>query len=647
MARGVAPTGKRSPLVRRHILATSLIMCMHSINITLPWTIGVFMIRNFMGIGHDEMALGGTHLNNDSTWSAAAPVGWSSAAVAPAPELWVLASSQPGQGGGDFQTPRIGNLTAVSSEEKVHLEAQVGYQAGILSSAFSIAQVLTALAWGQVANRAGTNVLMQLSQASAVLANIAIAFAPTFWWAVVARFLGGLVNSITGANKTNIAQSFHLEHQPYVFGITMSCWAVGSIASPVIGGVLAEPCKTWPDLPSSVHCAPDALLARFPFMLPCLVTAVLCAMSMVVCAFALGRNEDVLAAWPRESSAEDQPLFSEEAKSSSDGDLDIHALGLEEAFDSSGDWEKEALLTAARNPLHAQQPFSHKERSRRIASALGGHGLQHIGRGSIELPEMRHIEVQTSPRTHAAASSMAPVQCASAHPAEAKGSTLHRSDSASSIVSFGAPQQPWWKDRQIQLRLVGYATLAIMFSILAESIPIYAAMPLKHHGLGWSSMQLAAPMSIGGLSLMVSATLLYPHVNKALGCKRTCIAGLLCMIPVTLAYPLISFVAPRAHVAMVLMASFGAVHNVAVNFTFASGNVLVNEAASKPELKAQIGSVNGAGHMLSSAVRAVGPALAGTLWSIITATDITGGVFVPFAICFALILANIKLYSVV
>lgn len=69
------------------------------------------------------------------------------------------------------------------------------------------------MAWGYVANRAGTNPLMQLSQASAVLANVALAFAPTFWWAVGARFVGGLVNSITGANKTNIAQSFHLEHQ--------------------------------------------------------------------------------------------------------------------------------------------------------------------------------------------------------------------------------------------------------------------------------------------------------------------------------------------------------------------------------------------------------------------------------------------------
>lgn len=67
--------------------------------------------------------------------------------------------------------------------------------------------------WGTLADSAGTTVLMQISQVSAALANLALGFAPTFWWAVAARFVGGLMNSITGANKTNIAHSFHLAHQ--------------------------------------------------------------------------------------------------------------------------------------------------------------------------------------------------------------------------------------------------------------------------------------------------------------------------------------------------------------------------------------------------------------------------------------------------
>lgn len=117
------------------------------------------------------------------------------------------------------------------------------------------------------------------------------------------------------------------------------------------------------------------------------------------------------------------------------------------------------------------------------------------------------------------------------------------------------------------------------------------------------------------------------------------------MIPVVLVMPSLSFVASTPAAAMGLMALLTAIQNVAVNFTFASGNVLVNEAALRPELKTQVGSINGAGHMFSSAVRAIGPATAGSLWSMITAADIQWGVFVPFLICLVLAVANIKLYS--
>lgn len=125
--------------------------------------------------------------------------------------------------------------------------------------------------------------------------------------------------------------------QPYIFGLTMSCWAVGSIAAPIVGGTLAEPCRTWPQLASSRHCAPEALLARFPFMLPCLVAAGLCALSLTVCAFALGRNEDVLAAWPLEDSVEEQPLFSDESKERSKDAAEIVALDEEEICDNGDD----------------------------------------------------------------------------------------------------------------------------------------------------------------------------------------------------------------------------------------------------------------------------------------------------------------------
>lgn len=72
---------------------------------------------------------------------------------------------------------------------------------------------------------------------------------------------------------------------------------------------------------SSRHCAPGALLVRFPFMLPCTLVAAMFLISFALSAFALSRSEDVLAAWPLEDS-EEEPLFGDAALASDADDCD-------------------------------------------------------------------------------------------------------------------------------------------------------------------------------------------------------------------------------------------------------------------------------------------------------------------------------------
>lgn len=117
---------------------------MHSINITLPWTIGVFMVRNFMGIGHGDMPMISPSSNQEMPWSAAAPSSWSEAALAPSPDVYVEKAARPDLDGEPSANVQRGSAPS-AEEQKVRLEAHVGYQAGILSSAFSISQVMRLL----------------------------------------------------------------------------------------------------------------------------------------------------------------------------------------------------------------------------------------------------------------------------------------------------------------------------------------------------------------------------------------------------------------------------------------------------------------------------------------------------------------------
>lgn len=74
--------------------------------------------------------------------------------------------------------------------------------------------------------------------------------------------------------------------------------------------------------------------------------------------------------------------------------------------------------------------------------------------------------------------------------------------------------------RDVKMTIVGYGALAVLFSFISESMPIFSAMSLQNGGLGYSSTDFAIPAGAGGLWLMISATLIYPPVNKALGNKR-------------------------------------------------------------------------------------------------------------------------------
>lgn len=101
------------------------------------------MVRNYMGISKDA-ATSSSHSpgqHSEMIGSAEPPTSGSSMAVAPSATFEVLVSKGQVEVDGSTDGRRSEPAPAVSPEQRVKLEAHVGYQAGILSSAFSISQV--------------------------------------------------------------------------------------------------------------------------------------------------------------------------------------------------------------------------------------------------------------------------------------------------------------------------------------------------------------------------------------------------------------------------------------------------------------------------------------------------------------------------
>lgn len=133
------------------VVSYSVIMCTHAVNITLPWTLGVFMIRDFMGISRG----GPSGMGEEGMFTSpqAGPPGLLDAAT-PLPSFAEMPSVAPmvvpAASSADALVPEAQDADSITSpgtthdssdDKRAQLEHLVGFRAGILSAAFSFSQV--------------------------------------------------------------------------------------------------------------------------------------------------------------------------------------------------------------------------------------------------------------------------------------------------------------------------------------------------------------------------------------------------------------------------------------------------------------------------------------------------------------------------
>jgi len=86
--------------------------------------------------------------------------------------------------------------------------------------------------------------------------------------ALVARLFLGLFNPIWSTAKTLVSELCSREHEARAMGLTAGCWSLGMVFGPMLGGLLANPAKLYPDTFGGI-----GIFEEFPYLLPNLVTA--------------------------------------------------------------------------------------------------------------------------------------------------------------------------------------------------------------------------------------------------------------------------------------------------------------------------------------------------------------------------------------
>ncbi|RUS31665.1 hypothetical protein BC938DRAFT_477342 [Jimgerdemannia flammicorona] len=80
-----------------------------------------------------------------------------------------------------------------------------------------------------------------------------------------------------GVSKSVLGEITDNTNQPMAFALFGFCWGIGGIAGPVLGGLLSWPATQFPTLFGT-----NAFLIRFPYFLPCLVSAIISLLGFVV-----------------------------------------------------------------------------------------------------------------------------------------------------------------------------------------------------------------------------------------------------------------------------------------------------------------------------------------------------------------------------
>lgn len=114
------------------------------------------------------------------------------------------------------------------------------FWAGCLVSAFAIAEASTSMIWGSLSDKFGRKPIIMIGLMGTVISSLLLGFARSYWFALAARVVGGLLNGNIGVMQTMVAEIVkNPEHEPRAYSIQPFAWSLGSVLGSAVGGYAA------------------------------------------------------------------------------------------------------------------------------------------------------------------------------------------------------------------------------------------------------------------------------------------------------------------------------------------------------------------------------------------------------------------------
>ncbi|KAJ3179291.1 hypothetical protein HDU87_002900 [Geranomyces variabilis] len=146
--------------------------------------------------------------------------------------------------------------------------AALGSYVGVITSAFCVAQLVTAIPWGYASDRVGRKPVLLIGLTGNAIFMTLFGAAGKYWEALLFRCVCGALNGNVGVAKSVIGEITDDTNRALAFSFWETAFGLGAIVGPMIGGLLADPTHSLGFVFGN-----SRFLAANPYFLPCAACA--------------------------------------------------------------------------------------------------------------------------------------------------------------------------------------------------------------------------------------------------------------------------------------------------------------------------------------------------------------------------------------
>ncbi|KIM36663.1 hypothetical protein M413DRAFT_286448 [Hebeloma cylindrosporum] len=427
-------------------------------------------------------------------------------------------------------------------------ESQVGYYVGLLESIFFVTQAMTVLSWSRISDQVGRKPVILTGLFGLSVSMYCFGLSTTFWGLLLSRSLNGALNGNTSVMKSMTAELTDSTNISKAYAYMPIAWSTGGTLGPLIGGSLSRPADRFPRLFGQ-----NEFLRKYPYFLPCAISATFSAVACVVTF-----------------------LFLKETVSSP-------------------------------TPIREFLWFK---------------------KGKVELTTQGTENLQVEEGTPI--SSLIPISNVS--------QPIDELSKAGKPLAFRA-----LLTRRVIIAAANYASLSLVDISFRAIHPLFLSTPIHLGGLGLPPPTIGTILSIFGILNGVFQVFFFARINDRWGSKRAFCLGIVSGMPMFASFPVINLLARHHGYSMMvwLVVGFQIVMSIAVCFSYGAIFIFIVNASPN---RASLGATNGLSQMSVSIVRAIGPAVANSLFSISMDKGYMSGHLVYYIllsiVCVSLVIAS-------